>query len=275
MRSRHCGSRWKRWGCRDVNGDRHRELRELLGAYVLDQLGEREQTMVEAHTAGCSACQAELAELRPVAAALRGLDPTLAAEPVLPEDLGERVVRQIHARRQAVARGTRIRRGAGALLVAASAAAAFGIGTWWAGPRTDPPVVPVALRLIEPGVQANAGLVKHTWGTELKLQASGLADGRELLGHLRPRRRSPGERRQLSRHRPEHGDLQRQRRTAHRRRGGADHHRRFGLGRDGGAGLVRAAREDLLSVLRFRTVALTLMIALNSRASFDLPRPSR
>lgn len=160
-----------------MNVDRHREVRELLGAYVLGQLGDRDRAPVEEHLADCAACRAELSELRPIAAALSGLDPTLTAQADPPVDLGDRVVQRIQTRRQAAIRRTRIRRGAGALLVAASIAVAFGIGTWWSGPRNDPPVVAVALRQVAPGVEADAGLVKHTWGTELKLEATGLVDG--------------------------------------------------------------------------------------------------
>ena len=119
----------------------------------------------------------EVADLQPVASALRDLDPTQldAAEP--PAALGDRVMQHVHGPSSVVPTADPRRRLAGALLVAASVAVAFGAGTWWAGPRADPPVIAVALNLDAPGIQAAAGLVRHTWGTELKLEATGLTDG--------------------------------------------------------------------------------------------------
>ena len=157
--------------------EEHRALRELLGAYALGQLTGDERTEVDRHLTDCGECRAELAGLAPVAEALRGLDPALPAAPGPPPELGDRVVGRIHRHRFAAGRRVVVRRAVSGVLVAASVAVAFGIGTWWAGPRTDPPVVAVDLRVADPAVAADAGLVRHTWGTELKLTATGLADG--------------------------------------------------------------------------------------------------
>lgn len=157
--------------------EEHRALRELLGAYALGQLAADERAELDRHLPGCADCRAELDGLAPVAAALRGLDPDAAAAPAVPPELGDRVVGRIQRQRQERDRRRLARRAVGGLLVAASLAAAFGIGTWWAGPRNDPPVVAVDLRVADRAVAADAGLVKHTWGTELKLTATGLVDG--------------------------------------------------------------------------------------------------
>ena len=166
-----------------MNTEDHRRLRELLGAYVLDQLDADETDVVRAHLAGCAECRAEVAGLQPMAAALHdlapsyGLDPAPAGSAVAPPDLGDQVLQTVRRRRRAAAHRARWRRAAGAVLVAASVATAFGVGSWFTGPRTDPPVIAVALNLDQPGLTADAGLVRHTWGTELKLEARGLTAG--------------------------------------------------------------------------------------------------
>lgn len=155
----------------------HRALRELLGAHVLGQLGPAEHRRVQRHLAGCADCRAERAALEPVVTALQQLDPTLAAADGPPAALEGTVLEAVGTRRRAAARRSRRRRAAGAALVAAGVAAAFGAGTWFGGPRGEPPVIAVDLRLDAPGLTGDAGLVRHTWGTELKLAATGLAAG--------------------------------------------------------------------------------------------------
>jgi len=160
-----------------VRAEDHQDLRELLGAYVLDQLSASDRSAVADHLTTCPACRAEVAELEPVVSALLLLDPTASGDAAPPPDLGARVLQMVDAHRRTAARHSRLRRGAGAVLVAASVLAAFGFGSWFGGPRNAPPVIDVALNLDVPGLTADAGLVRHTWGTELKLEASGLTDG--------------------------------------------------------------------------------------------------
>ena len=155
----------------------HRELRELLGAYVLDQLDQDSRATVRTHLVGCADCRAEVASLQPVAAVLHDLDPALADAAAPPVDLGDQVLATVRLRRRAAVRRSRWRRVGGAVLVAASVAAAFGTGSWFSSARLDPPVIDVALQLDQPGLTADAGLVRHTWGTELKLEATGLTNG--------------------------------------------------------------------------------------------------
>jgi anti-sigma-K factor RskA len=155
----------------------HSELREQLGAYVLGQLAPQARAGVQQHLSGCAECRAEVAELEPVVAALDRLDPTGGPPAEPPAALGDQVLVEVGVRRAAAARRSRLRRAAASVLVAASIAAAFGLGSWYAGPRNDPPVIAVALSLDQPGLTADAGLVRHTWGTELKLEATGLGEG--------------------------------------------------------------------------------------------------
>lgn len=159
--------------------DQHRRERELLGAYALDQLDPTDRAQVQRHLSGCDACRAELASLGTVAAALRGLDPDtlLATEPAPPAALADEVFRQVRSRRQAASRRPRVRRVVAGGLVAAGLVGAFALGGRTTGTGDAPPVVAVKLRVVPAAVQAQAGLVRHTWGTELDLEASGLADG--------------------------------------------------------------------------------------------------
>ncbi len=155
----------------------HQELREQLGAYVLGQLDLAARTALETHLASCASCRAEVVELQPVVAMLDVLGPAPSAGPALPPELEDRVLDEVGRRRRATLRRRGVRRALGSVLVAASVAAAFGAGTWYAGPRNNPPVIPVVMTLDQPGLTVDAGLVRHTWGTELKLEATGLREG--------------------------------------------------------------------------------------------------
>ena len=73
-----------------------------VGAYSMGLLEERDRLAFEDHLAGCPACAAELAELSPMAALLRGVEPVGATggatggEPAGPKltELVRRRVRQ-------------------------------------------------------------------------------------------------------------------------------------------------------------------------------------
>lgn len=156
---------------------KHQELRELLGAFVLGQLDRPTRVEVEAHVASCSSCRAEVADLEPVVAVLNRLGPAPVDAIAPPLELEEQVFDELGSRRRAALRQGRVRRAVGAVLVAAAAVAAFGLGTWYADARTDPAVIAVDMAYDQPGLTANAGLVRHTWGTELQLEATGLSEG--------------------------------------------------------------------------------------------------
>lgn len=154
----------------------HQELREQLGTYVLGQLDGAARDELQDHLAGCPRCRAEVADLEPVVAALDRLGPLPVDGREVPT-VPESQLDELGARRHPRVRRARVRRAVGSVLVAAAVAAAFGLGTWYAGPRTDPPVLEVPMTLDQPGLTADVGLVRHTWGTELKLEATGLAVG--------------------------------------------------------------------------------------------------
>ena len=161
--------------------DSHSQLRESLGAYVLGQLDPAETDMVRAHLDTCADCRAEVTELSPVAAALAGAKQTSSEGP-------DEVPAGLHARMDTAIlaeagrrRRSRISRSVGALLVAASIAVLIGFGVTSLLDRTpDAPVPEVVAVSVDPqldAVTASAGLIAHTWGTEVKLQTSGLDAG--------------------------------------------------------------------------------------------------
>lgn len=161
--------------------DSHQQLRESLGAYVLGHLDPAEQSAVRAHLDTCAGCRAAVAELSPVATALAGAKRAqIAAVGQLPPGLHAQMdtaIRTEAARR----RRSRVTRGVGALLVAASVALLIGLGVTSLLDRTPDAPVPEAVAVVVDSqldaVTASAGLIAHTWGTEVKLRTTGLEAG--------------------------------------------------------------------------------------------------
>ncbi len=162
----------------------HRYWREMLGAYVLGVLDEEQRTALQAHLDGCEECRAEVRELEPVAAALAEVDPRLfeTEEPRPPADLLERTLSRVEQARQTEdelqrrRRNRLLRRSA---FAAVAAALLIAIGSFALVPKiTGPPLEPVAFSETPPGVEAEANLIDHTWGTETILVVSGLEDGK-------------------------------------------------------------------------------------------------
>jgi hypothetical protein len=160
----------------------HRHWREMLGAYALGELDDERRAALRAHLDGCEECRAELREIEPVAAALAEADPGLfeSEEPRPPAGLLERTLSRVERARQdeeGWRRGRRnrlIRRSS--LAAAAVLLAAFGL--FALVPKvTGPPLEPVAFSEAPAGVEAEANLIDHTWGTETILVVSGLEDG--------------------------------------------------------------------------------------------------
>ncbi|MGQ0841887.1 anti-sigma factor family protein [Actinokineospora sp.] len=164
-----------------MNDSAHRGLREMLGAYALDQLDQHERLAIDAHLAGCPACRAELREITPVAESLRlvDLDRLSPTAPAPPPDLGDAVLARIQAERGRQRR--QLPRWA-APAAAAVVAIALGAGIgWWVHPDSpEQPRVPleaVAVRGPDTRINASAQLVPHTWGVEIKLTATGFETG--------------------------------------------------------------------------------------------------
>ncbi|GLY46896.1 zf-HC2 domain-containing protein [Lentzea sp. NBRC 102530] len=143
----------------------HHRRTELLGTYVLNHLTGPELAAVQDHLDDCAECRRTVAELAPVVRALARVD---ADDVTVPAHLEELVVQRVDAQRG--------RRGRTPLLLAAAAAVVIAGATWWfLSPSV--PLEPVALDRQAPGVTAEASLVPHTWGVEIKLDGQGFAAG--------------------------------------------------------------------------------------------------
>lgn len=197
------------------DGPAHRAQRELLGAYALGHLDEAEAAGARAHLDGCPTCRAELAEIAPLARDLRGLDPARLSDVITPPaDLGSRIRTAVADERVlvdaravgAARRDVRRRRAVALLSVAAAAvllAGGIGLGAGLERERGGPAAPAVPAMKVEqlalertsdtaPSVES-AGLIAHTWGVEVKLVATGFAQGelfraavRDTSGRLLP-----------------------------------------------------------------------------------------
>ena len=156
-----------------------------VGAYSMGLLEEQDKRSFEDHLAECPACAAEVAELSPMAALLRGVelrgvelrgvDPAGAAdgEPGrgVTELLHRRARQQQHRRRWQVALGA----AAGIVLIGGG----IGVGIAAAPQHASPPAQGVALTgqlhsATDPGtgVAGTVGLVSKAWGTQVTLDLS-------------------------------------------------------------------------------------------------------
>lgn len=149
-----------------MNDSVHERRTELLGAYVLGHLTGSELQAVRNHLDSCAACQDTVAELEPVARALAGVK---ADTVTVPAHLEDSVARRLDAWRGRRVR-TRLSLAAAASLLAVAAT------SWWLL-RPSVPIEPVALAQQAPGVTAEASIVPHTWGVEIKLDGRGFASG--------------------------------------------------------------------------------------------------
>ena len=153
-------------------------MREQLGWYALGHGTPEERAGVSAHLDGCAACRAELAELTPLGAWLDRVDADRLDEqqPMPPAGLGDAVLARIAAEVPLRRRRAPSRRVLAAAAAVGVAAAGFGAG-WLARPVPDPlPLEPVAVQA-DPGIEATADVVPHTWGVEVKLTGEGFAAG--------------------------------------------------------------------------------------------------
>jgi hypothetical protein len=150
-----------------------------VGAYSMGLLEERDRLEFEDHLAGCPACAAEVAELSPMAALLRGVEPrgvepAADREPVagnVTELLRRRARQQRQRRRWQVALGA----AAGIVLIGGG----IGVGIAAAPQDGHPPAPPLALSgqlhsATDPGtgVVGTVGLVAKAWGTQVTLNLS-------------------------------------------------------------------------------------------------------
>jgi hypothetical protein len=158
-----------------------------VGAYSMGLLEERDRREFEDHLAGCAACAAEVAELSPMAALLRGVEPADAAsEPAAGRELaagrepgGGDVTELLRrrARQQRQRRRWQVALGAAAGIVLIGGG--IGVGIAAAPQDGTPPAPPLALTgqvhsATDPGtgVAGTVGLVAKAWGTQVTLNLS-------------------------------------------------------------------------------------------------------
>jgi hypothetical protein len=144
-----------------------------VGAYSMGLLEERDRREFEDHLAGCPACAAEVAELSPMAALLRGVE-LRGGEPAgaqVTELIRGRARQQRHRRRWQVAVGA----AAGIVLIGGG----IGVGIAAAPQHGSAPEQAVALTgqlhsATDPGtgVAGTVGLVTKAWGTQVTLDLS-------------------------------------------------------------------------------------------------------
>lgn len=166
----------------------HERLRQDLGAFVLGALPVDEAAAVEAHLATCPGCRAERDDLLPVSAALgdlRSAGPVPAETEAAPADLETRVLERVERERARERRTTWVRRAGLAAVAGAAAAVVLVAGLAVTRPdapvpQAGPPTEPVTVAAYDDAVVADAALVNHTWGVEVKLDATGFADGRRF-----------------------------------------------------------------------------------------------
>jgi hypothetical protein len=156
-----------------------RDLRPLLGAYVLGALEDDEAALVREHLRDCPACAAEHSRLAPLPGLLTLAAPAgRAAEEPLSPALEERLLdavateppRRSRRRRQL----PRWRTLAAATVVAASVAfAVVALATRGGGPEYGPEI-PLAATTAPKGAAAYAELRSSSGGTTVLLHVSGL-----------------------------------------------------------------------------------------------------
>ena len=156
--------------------EEHHRYREQIGAFLLGKLDGGERTALQTHLNSCPICQAEVRELEPVVAALADAAPDrIEEEPWPPGDLEEStlapILGKIHRARRRRRRFQWSGLAAAAICVVVIGLAGF---TW----PLEPAVALEPLRFsVAPGVEVEGHLIKHDWGTEIRLVVSGSRDG--------------------------------------------------------------------------------------------------
>ncbi len=147
-----------------------------VGAYSMGLLEEPDRQAFEHHLAECPACAAELAELSPMMALFRGVEPVAA---VPEESAGAQVTELIQrrARQQRQRRRWQVALGAAAGIVLIGGGVGVGVA---AAPQHNGPATPPAVAAgqahsaTDPvtGVAGTVHLAAKAWGTQVTLDLS-------------------------------------------------------------------------------------------------------
>lgn len=156
--------------------ERCREWRESLGAHALGHLPEEERAALEAHLQGCPECRAELESLAGVAQLLPLADPAhFGTAPMPPPSLADRVVATIRTEHRK-ARRRRMRLGL-AFSGATAVLAAVMLAIFVLPGGNSSPEQQIAFRSLPPGLQIEARLEPHAYGTEIHMYVKGAPSG--------------------------------------------------------------------------------------------------
>ncbi|HEX8753799.1 MAG TPA: anti-sigma factor [Solirubrobacterales bacterium] len=153
-----------------------REWRGSLGAYALGDLPTEERAALEAHLDGCERCREEVRALTGVARLLPYADPAhFGPAPKPSPELGQRIAATIGAERQVrVRRRRRFGFALGGAVAAAAAVLAIVVLPVGGG---GPPQQHVDFAGLPSGVQIDATLEPHAYGTEIHMYVSGMRSG--------------------------------------------------------------------------------------------------
>ena len=156
--------------------EEHHRYPKQIGAFLLGVLDEGERKAMQRHLSSCHVCQAEVRALEPVVGALAYAAPDrIDEDPLPPEDLEEStlapILGEIHS-----ARRRRRRLGWSALAAAAICVIVIGLAgfTWLLEPAV---AMEPLLFSVAPGMEVEGHLIKHDWGTEIRLVVSGSRNG--------------------------------------------------------------------------------------------------
>jgi hypothetical protein len=156
--------------------EEHHRYQEQIGAFLLGKLDGVEWTAMQTHLNSCPVCQAEVRELEPVVAALADAAPDrIEEEPLPPWHLEESTLAPILGEKH------RVRRRSGRFrwsTLAAAAICVVAIGLAGFTSLLEPAVALEPLSFsVARGVEVDGHLIKHDWGTEIRLVVSGSRDG--------------------------------------------------------------------------------------------------
>ncbi|HEV2857751.1 MAG TPA: anti-sigma factor [Solirubrobacterales bacterium] len=157
-----------------------RDWRQLLGVYALGQLESDERAGLEAHLDGCAQCRAELALLEPVARMLPHADPErFESAPQPPPELGARIAATIAGEQRQVEKRRRRRVFGGFALGGATAALAAAVLAIFVlgGGGSGEPEQHIKFAALPQGVNIDATLAPHSYGTEIRMYVHGVASG--------------------------------------------------------------------------------------------------
>ena len=153
-----------------------REWRESLAAHALGTISERERAALEAHLEGCPACRAELESLAGVAQLLPLANPEhFDTAPAPPPALADRVAATIRAERRTLRR-RKLRLGLAFSGATAAVAAVLAIFVLPGGSNSTPEQH-IAFQALPPGLQIDATLQPHAYGTEIHMYVKGAPSG--------------------------------------------------------------------------------------------------